>query len=270
MKREEQWPVPQLAIGRPTASVIHAGWATNHHVRLHYLETRPDQAHGTPVLVVPGFGESAREYDWLLDALSPRRAVAADLRGRGPSDAPPSGYSWEDHVGDLEAVVDATGLQEFAIVGISRGVSYGLGYALRHPRRVRSFVIGDYQARHIALPPEWPEKALATTVLRGVPLADRMPAHAVRGVQRDAVEVPLWHRLADLGCPVCVVRGTRRGVLVTDEAAERYRRSLPDAEMHMLDDAGHDLWSRDPDRFSRLVRAFLDRAEAAGRSLKPR
>jgi pimeloyl-ACP methyl ester carboxylesterase len=222
------------------------------------------------VLVVPGFGETAEEYRWLLDALGPRRAIAVDVRGRGRSDAPSSGYAWEDHVGDIEAVVEAAGLREFAIVAVSRGVSYGLGYALRHPGRVRSFVIGDYHARHVALPPEWPGQALATTVLRGVPLADRMPPHAVRGVQRDAVEVPLWHRLPDLDCPVCVIRGTRRGVLVTDEVAERYRRSLPGAEMHVLDGAGHDLWSRDPDRFARLVRAFLVRAEEADPSREAR
>jgi len=248
-----------------TLSSTRTAWATNSDVRLHYLESWPDQADGTPVVVLPGFGEAAREYAWLLEALWPRRVVAVDLRGRGRSDAPATGYAWEDHVDDLEAVADAAGLDEFAIVGISRGVSYGLGYALRHPGRVRAFVIGDYYAGHIALPPEWPDQALATTVVRGVRLAVRMPAHAVRGVQRDAVEVPLWDRLVELNCPVCVVRGSRPSVLVNDDVAERYRRSLPDAEMHVLDGVGHDLWSRDPERFTRLLTGFLERADTGGR-----
>jgi len=236
-------------------------WTMHGGVRLHYRTVEPDTATGTPVLIIPGFGELADEYEWLLDALRPRRAVAVDLRGRGHSDAPMTGYTWEDHIDDLEAVVEAADLGEFAIVGISRGASYGLGFALRHPERVRAMVIGDYWARHTSLPETWPDQALAS-ILRGVPVSKRMPAHAVRGLQRDAVEVPLWDRLSELRGPVTVVRGTRRGVLVDDAAAEHYRRSLPGVEIHVIEGAGHDLWSRDPAPFLRVIRSTLDRADA--------
>ena len=59
-----------------------------------------------PVLVVPGMGEYADEYDWLLDALGDRRVVIVDVRGRGRSDVPDTGYRWEDHIGDLRAAVE--------------------------------------------------------------------------------------------------------------------------------------------------------------------
>ena len=62
-----------------------------------------------PVLVVPGMGEYADEYDWLLDALGDRRVVIVDVRGRGRSDVPDTGYRWEDHIGDLRAAVEQLG-----------------------------------------------------------------------------------------------------------------------------------------------------------------
>jgi pimeloyl-ACP methyl ester carboxylesterase len=236
---------------------IEERWVSAAGVRLHYRDTGSGPVCGLPAVVLPGFGEWAQEYDWLLAALHPRRALAVDLRGRGGSDAPEVGYSWECHIGDVEAVVEAAELEKFALVTISRGTSYGLGYALTHPGRVRGLLVGDYFARHAALPDDWPDRALATTVLRGMPLSERMPAHAVRQIQREAVDVPLWDRLPELGCPVCVVRGTRRSVLVTDELAMRYRDHLPGVQIEVLEGAGHDLWSENPQRFAGVARSFL-------------
>lgn len=244
---------------------VRTGWASHDGVRLHYLEGGRDDAPGGAVLVVPGFGELAREYGWLIEALAPRRVVAADLRGRGPSDAPDCGYDLADHVGDLEAVVEAAGLREFTVVAISRGTGYGLGYALRHPGRVRGFLIGDYGARHAALPETWPERALAQ-VLRGVPIPERIAPHAVRALQREAVEHPMWDRLGELRGPCYVVRGTRSGVLVTDEVADRYRAALPGVEIHTLQGLGHDLWHRDHRPLLGLVESLLRRAWGAAGS----
>ena len=48
-------------------------------------------------------------------------------------------------VGDLEAVVDAAGLERFALLGISQGAAIALVYAVRHPERVTDLVLyGGY------------------------------------------------------------------------------------------------------------------------------
>ncbi len=52
-------------------------------VRIHALDNEVDDTTLPPVVVVPGMGESAEEYAWLLDALGHRRVVAVDVRGRG-------------------------------------------------------------------------------------------------------------------------------------------------------------------------------------------
>src|SRR5258707_10215947 len=204
-------------------------FVSNAAVRLHVLDNGRVSA-SPPVLVIPGMGERADEYAWMPDRLGDRRVLVIDVRGRGRSDAPPAGYAWEDHIGDLRAVVGSLKLEPPVLVAFSRGSSYALGYALQFPGQVRGLVVGDFHARHVGLPAEFAEQQLRMEI-RGVPVARRMPVHAVRGVVAESRDVPLWNRLAELSCPMLLGRGDRRSRLVTDELAEQQPMSLPSAEM---------------------------------------
>jgi pimeloyl-ACP methyl ester carboxylesterase len=234
----------------------------NDGVRIHALDNGRLDAPLPPVLVVPGMGEYADEYAWLLDALGARRVVVVDVRGRGRSDVPDTGYRWEDHIGDLNAVVEATGLDRPIVVAFSRGSSYALGYALQHPDELRGLVIGDYFARHVGLPPEVADQQLRSKI-RGVPIAERMSEHAVRQVFVEGREVPLWDRLTELRCPVLVIRGGRKSAIVGDELAAQWEASLPSVELELIADAGHDLWGRDVDAYLAVLRPFVERISAA-------
>jgi pimeloyl-ACP methyl ester carboxylesterase len=230
-------------------------------VRLHALDNGRFGAELPPVLAVPGMGEYADEYRWLLDALGDRRVVVVDVRGRGRSDVPESGYTWEHHIGDLRAVVEALALDRPIIVAFSRGSSYGLGYALTYPAEVRGLVIGDYFARHVGLPEAVADQQLQSKV-RGTLIADRMSEHAVRRVVAESREVPLWDRLTELQCPVLVIRGGRKSALVGDDLAAQWQASLPSVQMELIADAGHDLWSRDLDSYLAVLLPFLGQLDA--------
>jgi pimeloyl-ACP methyl ester carboxylesterase len=231
-------------------------------VRIHALDNGRLDAPMPPVLVVPGMGEYADEYTWLLDSLGDRRVVIVDVRGRGRSDVPDTGYRWEDHIGDLHAVVEATGLDHPIVVAFSRGSSYALGFALEHPTELRGLVIGDYFARHVGLPAEFADRQLESEI-RGVRVAERMPEHAVRRVFAESREVPLWDRLTEIRCPVLVIRGGRKSAIVGDEMAAQWRAALPSVELVMIADAGHDLWSRDVDSYLSVLLPFVDRLSGA-------
>jgi pimeloyl-ACP methyl ester carboxylesterase/DNA-binding CsgD family transcriptional regulator len=82
----------------------------------------------------------------MLSELSSRfRLVRYDQRGCGLSDADPADISFERWVADLEAVVDAAGLEQFALVGPSQGSAIAVAYAARHPERVTHLaLLGGY------------------------------------------------------------------------------------------------------------------------------
>lgn len=244
-----------------TAALPDAGDASvflhNDGVRLHVLDNQRVASNLPPVLAIPGMGEYADEYLWLLDALGDRRVIVLDVRGRGRSDVPETGYTWEHHISDVRAAVEALGLERPVVVAFSRGSSYGLGYALTHPGGVRGLVVGDYFARHVGLPPEIADQQLNAKV-RGTVIADRMSEHAVRRVVAESREVPLWDRLVELECPVLVIRGGRRSALVGEELAAQWRKALPSVQVEVIADAGHDLWSRDRDAYLAVLLPFLE------------
>ncbi len=68
-----------------------------------------------------------------------------DVRGTGLSDRVDNSFSFERYVRDLEVVVDAAGLERFALLGISQGAGVAVEYAVRHPERVSHIVLhGGY------------------------------------------------------------------------------------------------------------------------------
>ena len=76
------------------------------------------------------------------EALSERHQVLRyDERGNGMSQRDVTGVSFDTWVQDLEAVVDAAQLDRFALLGISRGASIAIAYAVRHPERVSRLVL---------------------------------------------------------------------------------------------------------------------------------
>jgi pimeloyl-ACP methyl ester carboxylesterase len=71
--------------------------------------------------------------------------IRYDERGCGLSEREVDEISFETWVRDLEAVVDAAGLDRFVLLGLSRGSSIATVYAARHPERVSRLILyGGY------------------------------------------------------------------------------------------------------------------------------
>jgi non-heme chloroperoxidase len=216
---------------------------------------------------VPGLTDVAEDYLAVLGEFG-RRAVVIDLRGRGPSGSPASGYAFAHHVGDIESVVADAGLGPFHLVTFSRGTAYGLGFAFAHPDQVLTVSIGDYHAREMGIDGEWPDSFVQGR-WRGRPVLDSISEVALHGVARESVERPFWDQLAALAKPVLVMRSGRVGrqghAFVDDQALARYRDAVPEVEVVTFGESGHDLFRPDPARFPRLVADFIARHEQSPR-----
>jgi pimeloyl-ACP methyl ester carboxylesterase len=89
------------------------------------------------------------EYDWqspvwhhMFTGLAHGHTlIRYDARGNGLSDWEVSEVSLEAFVRDLEAVVDAAGLDRFPLLGISQGAAISITYAIRHPERVSGLIL---------------------------------------------------------------------------------------------------------------------------------
>lgn len=89
------------------------------------------------------------EFEWQDPIRSPMlhffanrfRLIRYDGRGNGLSDNDVTELSIETFLRDLEAVVDATKLTRYALMGISQGAATAIAHAARHPDRVTKLVL---------------------------------------------------------------------------------------------------------------------------------
>jgi pimeloyl-ACP methyl ester carboxylesterase len=117
-------------------------------VGLHVAEAGPE--HAPVVVLLHGFPQHWYTWRALITALAPtHRVLAIDLRGFGWSDAPRHGYSTDDRVRDVLAVLDELAIPHADLVGHDWGGWVAFRMALEHPGRVRRLVA-------VSVPHPWP------------------------------------------------------------------------------------------------------------------
>ena len=224
------------------------------------------------------------------------RVVAYDARAHGASaPAPdPGSYDYATLAGDLEAVLDALGLERAILAGASMGAHTALTFALAHPGRVAALALitpaydpaapaGGHDLEHwdalaAGLRERGVEGFIEASDLHSLPAAwretvekvirQRLGAHEHPLAVADALQaVPRSHpferldQLAALAVPALVV-GSR------DEAdpghplavAELYARVLPQAQLAVEREGSPIAWQGG--RLSRLLLELAERATA--------
>jgi len=98
---------------------------TNDGVKLAYQEA----GQGTPLVMIPGWSQSAALFKHQLEGLSDRyRVIAVDMRGHGESDKPNHGYRMSRLSKDLDDFLTALDLHDVVLMGHSMGCSVIWGY----------------------------------------------------------------------------------------------------------------------------------------------
>jgi len=115
------------------------------------------------------------EHDWespiwshlLRELAAEHRLIRYDARGNGLSDWEVDDISFDAFARDLESVVEATGIDRFALLGISQGCAVSIAYAVQHPQRVSHLVLygGFARGRRKRGSPEEVEQADALLTL---------------------------------------------------------------------------------------------------------
>jgi len=226
-----------------------------------FRPTDPDAATDlAPIVFVPGMTDVAADYDGIAESTG-RRTVVVETRGHGHSDAPADGYRLEDHVGDIDAVVDAVVGPDgpIHVMTFSRGSGYAYGWVEQHRERVRSLSIGDYPGREIKVPVEVAE-GLMRGRWRGTPVTERLRHHAALAKFRESRDRPFWDLIAGLGVPVLVVRSTAPAPL-NDDDWKRYHELDAPIDLVEFTESPHDIFRPDRTRYPRLVGALADRGD---------
>ncbi|MFN4143273.1 alpha/beta fold hydrolase [Aestuariivirga sp.] len=121
---------------------------------LHALEA----GRGQPLIMIPGWSQSAAEYGRNIDDLAKhRRVIALDMRSHGESPNAEGGHRIQRLAKDLDEVIHVLGLSGVDVLGHSMGSSIIWSYLdLFGPAKLRRLVIVD-QAPMVAALPGWNE-----------------------------------------------------------------------------------------------------------------
>ena len=162
----------------PSVGVPHPGSSTQQRIAFCHSADGTRIAYATSgggyPLVKAGHWLTHLEHDWrspiwrpLLDRLNAKfQVIRYDQRGNGLSDWQLGERLSLDHfVDDLEAVVDAAGLERFALYGTSQGAPIAIAFACRRPERVSHLVLqGGFERGRLIRMTE-SEKAQAEAIL---------------------------------------------------------------------------------------------------------
>jgi pimeloyl-ACP methyl ester carboxylesterase/DNA-binding CsgD family transcriptional regulator len=243
------------------------------------------------------------DFDWespvwrhWLEVLGERHTVVRyDERGCGLSDSEAGDLSIGTWVADLEAVVDAAGLDRFALLGVSQGAAIAVAYAAQHRERVTDLVLyGGYARGRRFRGQRREEEAVVAAIRAGWTAADPTFRHvfsalflpdgtpeqmawyedllrtsttaetAVRLFEaRGALDV---RRLAPQVSARTLVIHARDDRVVPVEEGRLLAALIPDARLILLQSANHVLLADEPAwrYFVSEFHAFLGTGPAAG------
>ncbi len=132
---------------------------------------------GAPVLVIlHGLLGASRNWTTIGRALADRFEVhALDLRNHGRSPHAES-MRWAELCGDLEAYLEAAGIEQAHLLGHSLGGKVAMRFACQHRERVERLIIVDIAAK--AYPPYHDQEFRAMKAIAVGQLASRKEAEA--------------------------------------------------------------------------------------------
>jgi pimeloyl-ACP methyl ester carboxylesterase len=261
-------------------------------VRLHHLDWGNYGRH--PIVLVHGSRLHAHVWNHFSRRFSDRyHVVALDQRGHGDSGWDTEhGYRMEDFYEDLCAVVEARKLKRFTLIGHSLGGRVSMLYASRHHDLLERLVLvditpgrppvpagsidpddartapGQFDSREAALihlkrlMPRSPAPLIEESVHYGL----RETAEGrytwkydpafLKGARSRSVGVDLWSAVKSIPTPTLLQYGSLSNV-VSGELAARMAGSMPRCTVERIENAGHGLFTDQPEAFAASVERFL-------------
>src|SRR5258708_438902 len=229
---------------------------------------------GSPVILLHGGLGHSGNWGYQVPTLvsSGHRVVLIDSRGHGRSTRDSRPYRYELMASDVLAVMDALHLEKAALVGWSDGACTALILARKEPARVAGvFFFG------CKMDPSGTKKFEFTPILgrcisrhtkdyaqlSATPDQFKAFSAAVGLMQRTEPNYSA-HDLADILVPVVIVQ-SERDEFIKPEHAEYLARSIPGAELILLPGVSHFAPLQRPEKFNRVMLAFLGRVFLEGK-----
>jgi pimeloyl-ACP methyl ester carboxylesterase len=248
-----------------------------------------------PLLLIMGLGANANSWEMQLPDFSREyRVIAFDNRGCGRSDMPDSPYTIPQMAEDAVGLLDHLEIESAHVFGMSMGGMIAQELALRHPRRVRSLVLGGTMAggpNAVIAGPQLIQQWMSTATMplgqaienglrflyserfiaenrerlvkRALELAHlQPPLHALQKQVMAVIQFNTHHRLSEIRAPTLIISG-RDDKIVPAENSRILAERINGAELVELEGAGHGFLAEKAAEANAAVLGFLRRHRGA-------
>ena len=222
-----------------------------------YYETHGE---GTPLLLIGGLSNDVTDYERMIPLLcAHRKLILFDNRGAGRSDKPDIPYSIEIMADDTAGLLEALGIAQTDVIGVSMGGRIALDLALRYQRMVHKLVLVSTSARVLPTP----SRKRLDTLLR-IPFAQKwmnalnrypQPYYAFWRQREASGGYDATSRLDQIHSPTLILHGKKDSVAPYALAQEMHEK-IQGSQMVTFD-GGHIFLFFHPKEFAQAVLDFL-------------
>jgi pimeloyl-ACP methyl ester carboxylesterase len=247
---------------------------------------------GEPLLLIMGLGYSHEMWHRTRPVVSAHyRTILFDNRGVGKSDVPQGAYSIAQMADDTAAVLDAAGVANAHVFGLSMGGMIAQEFALKYPERVNRLVLGctacggrnsipaaqnvlDVVMARAGMTPEEGAEAMVPYIYDNSTPRERIEEDlAIRrrcyptaaGYMGQVQAILAWtsfDRLAGIRAPTLIIHGDT-DQLVPPGNAPILAEAIAGSGLAMLPHASHLFVTDQPDASHRAVLTFLSGERSA-------
>jgi pimeloyl-ACP methyl ester carboxylesterase len=246
---------------------------------------------GAPLILIMGFTVSSIGWHWNVPSFAKSfRTIAFDNRGVGQSDKPDEPYSMQMFADDTAGLLDGLDIDQAHIFGISMGGMIAQEFALRHPQRVKTLILGCTNCggektalssdpdvlnmlgniesisveeaalamTKVAVTPWFMQKHMDTLIeMNKMSAAHPTPKHGMVSQMAALQSHDTYDRLPQISVPTLVITGKEDG-LVPPENSVILSQQIPNAELAILSNASHMFHMERPETTVDVVSGFIN------------
>lgn len=118
-------------------------------INLHYLESKSIDNDKETIIFLHGVSANAHAFDGLIkEGLNQNYTIISlDMRGRGLSDKPATGYDMKEHAKDVLGLLDHLGIEKAILAGHSFGALLSIYMSYHYPEKINKIILLDAAAK---------------------------------------------------------------------------------------------------------------------------
>lgn len=252
-------------------------YVTINNADIYYQSHGDDEPSRSPIVLIHSSTiDSHTDWDSVIPALAKHfKVFASDCRGHGKSNNPNMTYSFTELADDAAAFVRAMGYERAHIIGHSNGGNVALMVAMEHPDLTQTCILqaaNAYVTRYLIErepkvfdpdrvareAPEWRDEIIK---LHSEVNGKEYWRELLWLTMKEIISEPNYSPadLAHVNVPMLVIMGAEDTVNAPDEHAQYIANHVPNAELWIPENTGHNVHKEREQEWTEKVLSFLER-----------